>query len=100
MNLSALRKVGFHANRRLLRVQRISHNATLGEQAFARLQGPTTVHGQRAAGLRFGDPRASSPCSPRYSCFGCCRAALPTATSASTSSRYSATTLPPARPAG
>ena len=29
----------------------------LGDQAFARLQSPTTVHGQRAAGLRFGDPR-------------------------------------------
>ena len=56
-NLSALRKVGFQANRRLLRVQRISHDAMLGDQAFARLQNPTTVQGQRAAGLPFGDPR-------------------------------------------
>jgi hypothetical protein len=57
-NLSALRTVGFDANRRLLSVQRISHDATLGEDAFAGIQGPAVVEGQRASGLRFGDPRA------------------------------------------
>ena len=56
-NLLALREVGFQANRRLLRVQRISHDCTLGEQAFSDIQCPTVVTGQRAAGLRFGDPR-------------------------------------------
>jgi len=56
-NLSALRKVGFQANRRLLSVQRISHDSTLGEDAFARIQEPAIVEGQRASGLRFGHPR-------------------------------------------
>src|SRR5207244_3952530 len=36
-HLSALRKVGFHANRRLLDVQRISHDCAIGEAAFARV---------------------------------------------------------------
>jgi hypothetical protein len=56
-NLPALREVGFEANRRLLRVQRISHDCTLGEEAFSSVQCPMIVQGQRAAGLRFGDPR-------------------------------------------
>jgi hypothetical protein len=55
-NLSALRKVGFHANRRLLDVQRISHDCAIGEAAFARLSQPRTVAGQRVAALRFADP--------------------------------------------
>jgi len=57
-NLPQLRKVGFAANRRLLSVQRISHDPSIGEDAFANVQQPTTVQGQRAAGLRFGEPRA------------------------------------------
>lgn len=56
-NLSALRKVGFQANRRLLRVQRISHDVPLGEDVFGRVQKPAELEGQRASGLRFGDPR-------------------------------------------
>jgi hypothetical protein len=55
-NLSALRKVGFQANRRLLDVQRISHDCAIGEVAFARVSRPLTVEGQRAAALRFADP--------------------------------------------
>jgi len=55
-HLSALRKVGFHANRRLLGVQRISHDCAIGEAAFARVSRPVTVAGQRAAALRFADP--------------------------------------------
>jgi hypothetical protein len=56
-NLSALRKVGFTANRRLLHVQRISHDCTIGEETFAALTRPAVVNQQRASGLRFGDPR-------------------------------------------
>jgi hypothetical protein len=56
-NLTALREVGFQANRRLLSVQRIRHDAMLGEEAFTGVQQPAVVEGQRAAGLRFGDPR-------------------------------------------
>jgi len=55
-HLSALRKVGFHANRRLLDVQRISHDCAIGEAAFARVSQPITVEGQRVAALRFADP--------------------------------------------
>jgi hypothetical protein len=56
-NLSALRKVGFQANRRLLDVQRLSHDCAIGEATFARVTQPVTVHGQRAPALRFADPR-------------------------------------------
>jgi hypothetical protein len=56
-NLPALRKVGFSANRRLLDVQRISHDVTIGEETFQRLQRPIERDGVRAAGLRFGDRR-------------------------------------------
>ncbi len=55
-NLSALRKVGFHANRRLLDVQRISHDCAIGETAFANVSRPVRVERQRAAALRFADP--------------------------------------------
>lgn len=57
-NLSALRKVGFQANRRLLDVQRISHDCAIGEHAFNQVQQPIEVEGQRASALRFADPRA------------------------------------------
>jgi hypothetical protein len=55
-HLSALRKVGFQANRRLLDVQRISHDCAIGEAAFAGVSRPVTVEGQRAAALRWADP--------------------------------------------
>src|SRR5262249_45237831 len=55
-HLSALRKVGFQANRRLLDVQRISHDCAMGEAAFARVSHPVTVDGQRPAALRRSDP--------------------------------------------
>jgi hypothetical protein len=57
MNLSALRQVGFSANRRLLDVQRISHDPTAGQDVFTTASSPAVVDGQRAAGLRFGDAR-------------------------------------------
>jgi hypothetical protein len=55
-NLPALREIGFQANRRLLDVQRLSHDCTIGEDAFRRLNEPVTVAGQRASALRFADP--------------------------------------------
>jgi hypothetical protein len=55
-NLPALREIGFQANRRLLDVQRISHDATIGEEAFGRLNKPVMVDGQRGSALRFADP--------------------------------------------
>lgn len=56
-NLPALREVGFQANRRLLDVQCISHNCSIGEEAFHRVQRPIEVDGQRAPAMRFGDTR-------------------------------------------
>jgi hypothetical protein len=56
-NLAELAKVGFSANRRLLDVQRISHEPWAGEDTLASLARPAVVAGQRGASLRFGDPR-------------------------------------------
>lgn len=59
-NLPALREVGFSANRRLLSVERISHDCSIGEDAFYSVTSPITVDGQRASALRFEDPRAQA----------------------------------------
>jgi hypothetical protein len=59
-NLPALRKIGFRANRRLLDVQRVSHDCALGEDAFRRVDHPALVDGQRIAALRFSDPHAQA----------------------------------------
>ena len=57
-NLTALRQIGFSANRRLLGVQRISHDPIRGAQAFTELTTPIiTETGTRIPGLRFGDAR-------------------------------------------
>lgn len=55
-NLPALRQIGFQANRRLLEVQRVSHDCAIGEDAFNQVQRPTVVEGQRASAMRFADP--------------------------------------------
>jgi hypothetical protein len=55
-NLPALREIGFQANRRLLHVQRLSHDCLIGEDAFRRVNDPVVVDGQRASALRFADP--------------------------------------------
>ena len=59
-NLPALREIGFQANRRLLHVQRLSHDCLIGEDAFAQLNAPVTVAGQRASALRFADPKVQA----------------------------------------
>jgi hypothetical protein len=56
-NLSALRKVGFQANRRLLDVQRLSHDCAIADGTVDRVHRPGLVDGQRVAALRFLDPR-------------------------------------------
>jgi hypothetical protein len=56
-NLAELRKVGFQANRRLLDVQRISQDCSIGEDVFHQIQQPVIVDDQRAASLRLSDPR-------------------------------------------
>lgn len=57
-NLGKLRQIGFAANRRLLRVQNLSHNCMVGEAVFSSVASSVEVDNQRASGLRFGDPRA------------------------------------------
>jgi hypothetical protein len=59
-NLPALRQIGFQANRRLLDVQKISHDCAIGEDAFQQVVRPIEVDGQRASALRFGDQRVQA----------------------------------------
>lgn len=59
-NLPALRQVGFQANRRLLDVQTVSHDCSIGEGAFEKVVRPIEVEGQRASALRFGDARVQA----------------------------------------
>ena len=60
-NLPKLRQIGFAANRRVLEVEKVSHDNRLGAQRFETLQGPLrTAEGQRASGLRFGDRRVQA----------------------------------------
>ena len=65
-NLPELRQVGFQANRRLLdagaryRVQTVSHDCSIGEDAFEKVVHPIEVEGQRASALRFGDARVQA----------------------------------------
>jgi hypothetical protein len=54
-NLPVLREIGFQANRRVLHVQKISHDCAIGEDVFQRVNQPVEVHGQRASALRFAD---------------------------------------------
>ena len=58
-NLPALREVGFCANRRLLRLQRLSHDPITGADALAAVTGPAlTDGGTRIPGLRLGCARS------------------------------------------
>src|ERR1700674_3559674 len=57
-NLPKLREIGFAANRRLLEVERLSHDCMLTEDTFQAINSPVAAGRQRASGLRFADPRA------------------------------------------
>src|SRR5712692_10361718 len=53
-----LRQLGTAINRRLLETERVSQDCLLSADSFARVSQPTTTDtGQRAPGLRFGQPR-------------------------------------------
>ena len=56
LNLPKLREIGFAANRRLIQLERLSHDAILSEDAFQTVNSAVAVEGQRASGLRFADP--------------------------------------------
>jgi hypothetical protein len=54
-NLSALRELGFRANRRLLDVQRASQDCRVGEDVFREVTSPRQVGTQRASALPYGN---------------------------------------------
>jgi hypothetical protein len=56
-NLPHLRELGHQVNRKVLEVERVSHQCVLTQDALDRLQCPSMEAGQRASALRFGDPR-------------------------------------------
>jgi hypothetical protein len=56
-NLPKLRAIGFAANRKLLEVERLSHDCILSEDTFQAVNRPVAAGRQRASGLRFADPR-------------------------------------------
>jgi DNA-binding transcriptional ArsR family regulator len=57
-NLPKLREIGFAANRRLIELERLSHDCMLTEDTFRTINNPVAADRQRASGLRFADPRA------------------------------------------
>jgi hypothetical protein len=60
-NLPALRQVGFSANRRLLAVQRLSHDPTIGADTIGALTSPTlTPTGARVPALPFDSTRTQA----------------------------------------
>jgi hypothetical protein len=57
-NLPYLQKVGRQINRRLLEVERVSHNSGLSGDSIQRVVQPTvTEDGKKAPALKFGQPR-------------------------------------------
>ena len=57
-NLPYLRKVGREINRRLLEVERVSHNSGMSGDSIQRVVQPTvTQGGEKAPALKFGQPR-------------------------------------------
>ncbi len=57
-NLPYLQQLGRRINRRLLDVQRVSYNCGMSDESIEKVVQPSvTEDGQRAPGLKFGDPR-------------------------------------------
>jgi hypothetical protein len=57
-NLPYLQKIGRQINRRLLEVERVSHNSGLSGDSIQRVVQPTvTEDGKKSPGLKFGQPR-------------------------------------------
>ena len=58
VNLPYLQKIGRQINRRLLEVERVSHNSGLSGDSIQRVVQPTvTEGGEKAPSLKFGQPR-------------------------------------------
>ncbi len=57
-NLPYLQKIGREINRRLLEVERVSHNSGMSGDSIQRVVQPTvTEDGEKAPALKFGQPR-------------------------------------------
>ena len=84
-HLPELKEIGFTASRRLLDVQRISHDPAEGAAALAALTQPViSPAGTRTAGMSLTSPRVQALLSACASS-GCCPTVSPTATCATTS---------------
>ncbi len=59
-NLPALAQVGFMANRRLLKVERLTTDPTIGDHAFRAVADPIVVGSQRASALPFDSARTQA----------------------------------------
>ena len=59
-NLPAMRQVGSSANRRLLDVERLTHDPSIGANAFDAVITPAVVGTQRASALPFGTTRTQA----------------------------------------
>ena len=57
VNLPYLKKLSSNINRQLLFVQKVSSNCSMSGESIQQLICPTIKDGQRASGLKFGDPR-------------------------------------------
>jgi len=58
VNLRYLQKIGRQINRRLLEVERVSHNSGMSGDSIQRVVQPTVDQdGKKAPGLKFGQPR-------------------------------------------
>ena len=97
-NLPALREVGFSASRRLLRLERLSHDPITGAEAITAVTGPAlTGAGTRIPGLPLAQARSHALLAALL-ISGCCPAASPTATCASSPPNCAACPpLPPGR---
>ena len=60
-NLPALRQIGFGANRRILEVEKLTHDCNIGQQSFQQLQQPADVEGQHVSALPFRRPTGPGP---------------------------------------
>src|SRR4029077_16919160 len=67
-NLPKLREIGFAANRRMLEVEKASHDCRIGAQTFDALQSPATLRASAPA-LCVLATRACSASSPCSCCF-------------------------------
>ncbi len=59
-HLPDLAQIGYHANRRLLDVERLTTDPTIGEAAFRAVADPVTVGAQRASALPFDSARTQA----------------------------------------